>query len=781
MKTYIGLALLLLGLPGIFDSARAAEVTLGDVVVQGNRRLSREAVLHHLGAVPDARTTELALQESFRRLWSLGVLDDLSLELSESESGALLTVSVREKPLFSGMKVEGTELPDDRIRRALEASGIHLKPASPYDPYQGWLIRQALLELEEKIHHPKAEVDLEERVSESGSVELVFRVREGPRLKIAEIDFVGNATFSDARLEKQMRWTKERGWLTAFTRKDALSRVRLREDLERVEAFYRSQGYARVEVSEPRVQVREEDERLTIVVWVREGPRYRLGKVSFSGQENLPEKTVAETLAKLGPARWLDFDRVEEGRQKILELCRSRGYVMADVQARITTAEEAGRAAVEYEIREGKPFLVRRIDITGNHRLPDRLFRRQLLQQEGRLFNAHLLQRSLRRLKQSGMTDGLSPAEVRMELDPNSQTVDLSLQVRERGRQGIWLSGSALGTASLIYDLVNLLGWGERVQAELAVGPRILNLTLGVLTQNFLGVGWDLGWTFFNRFTRFEGPEANDIRSLFTRRGIGGALAATRVISSASQLAVQVQSERIAVRDRLAGFGQLFAPGTVNIQSRVTRTEIRPTWIHDSTEGYGAERQGRWARLSAGWAGGPLGGDIHLLNPSMDYRFFQPDSLSRGRHGYAARFLLSGVHDFRHDAVPFHERFFAGGSLVRGFNTGEVSPRSAQGSTGVRSSVPVGGDLLGATNFEYRIPVRERLDAAYFFDLGFSGLARKGSLTGVRTALQGSTGGELQLRLPWIGQPVRLIFAWNPFRFHEDRKGRIKLGFGQLF
>src|SRR5690606_39523496 len=62
-----------------------------------------------------------------------------------------------------------------------------------------------------------------------GVFTLTFNVREGERLSIADIEFIGNERFSDSQLEKALR-TKEEGFFWFRTGK--FDRARWEEDLQ---------------------------------------------------------------------------------------------------------------------------------------------------------------------------------------------------------------------------------------------------------------------------------------------------------------------------------------------------------------------------------------------------------------------------------------------------------------------------------------------------------------------------------------------------------------------
>ena len=203
------------------------------------------------------------------------------------------------------------------------------------------------------------------------------------------------------------------------------------------------------------------------------------------------------------------------------------------------------------------------------------------------------------------------------------------------------------------------------------------------------------------------------------------------------------------------------------------------------------------------YTGGLLGGNVNYYRPTLDFRYFHP--MNQGRNVLAVRLLGSFVHGFQSTAVPYYQRFFAGGDFdIRGFDFRALSPiafitrnptsTDAPGNTVSQpfdDIVYVGGDTQGVANLEYRIPVAGHvLTLAPFFDLGNAWVLKRDQLTrqiinargqlvkvpvmllpGTNSSIRTSTGMELQILLPVINVPFRVIYAINPNRLDRSFVG----------
>jgi outer membrane protein insertion porin family len=203
------------------------------------------------------------------------------------------------------------------------------------------------------------------------------------------------------------------------------------------------------------------------------------------------------------------------------------------------------------------------------------------------------------------------------------------------------------------------------------------------------------------------------------------------------------------------------------------------------------------------FVGGFLGGNVNYYRPSMDFRYFKP--MNRGRNTLAFRFLSSYVQGFSNTSVPFYERFFMGGDYdIRGFDFRSISPIAKverlidviDPETGLGIKRPfddivyVGGDTQAVVNLEYRIPIVGPITLAPFLDVGNAWVTKKKQLQrevidadgkvriegvqflpGTNSGLRTSTGLELQVVMPVINAPFRLIFAFNPNRLDRTYFG----------
>ena len=130
---------------------------------------------------------------------------------------------------------------------------------------------------------------------------------------------------------------------------------------------------------------------------------------------------------------------------------------------------------LDIDIDEGKPFYVSRIEFTGNTITRDKVIRRELLLDEGQIYNSQLWELSILRLNQLNYFEPLKvdqDSESRQNADDG--TVDLLLKLKEKGKNSIGLNGGISGLQGtfigLNYETNNFLGLGETLSVEANIG-----------------------------------------------------------------------------------------------------------------------------------------------------------------------------------------------------------------------------------------------------------------------------------------------------------------------
>src|SRR6476620_1592025 len=184
-------------------------------------------------------------------------------------------------------------------------------------------------------------------------------------------------------------------------------------------------------------------------------------------------------------------DKLRKGIENMRKLYGKFGYIDFVPEPDFHPAED-GSDQIDLTLTadEGKQFFVRRIDFSGNTTTRDKVIRREILLDEGDMFNTRLWDVSILRLNQLGYFEVLKEGEAAdIKRNRVTNTVDITLKVKERGKNSIGLNGGVSGIAGSFmgfnYSTNNVLGLGETLSLDAQLGTRLRSVSLG-FTEPYL-------------------------------------------------------------------------------------------------------------------------------------------------------------------------------------------------------------------------------------------------------------------------------------------------------
>ncbi len=241
-----------------------ASAVIGQIVVDGNVRVSDSAFFSNLHLKKGDPYDEKAVRQEFNRLWDLELFDDISVEARRRGATTVdLIFHVRDRPLIGSVTFVGMKaISETQIQERLQQSKSEVRRGQPVD---FTVLRRA----EALITHmlgEKGYLDARARARlgapSQGQRDVTFDIREGAKTKIKKIDFTGNAVFSDAQLKKTLKLTKEAFWLTSWASSKPLYHpAKFDQDAENIRTAYRSRGFIDIVIQPEVVEVASDSER----------------------------------------------------------------------------------------------------------------------------------------------------------------------------------------------------------------------------------------------------------------------------------------------------------------------------------------------------------------------------------------------------------------------------------------------------------------------------------------------------------------------------------------
>ena len=768
--------------------------------------------------VPYDESVEEIMRDDFRRLWATKFLDDLRIETTDHTFangvvGKLITYHMEERErikIVNYLDDEGESI--DIIKRTdideqLQGRGIQLRLDSFRDAGTIRRVEGVLREMMAEKGFTNAEVS--HTITPVGGgpklINVTFRVGEGPKIKIRDVEFVGNVAKSDGTLQRKLKDNKPKGILSFITGSGTYQQAKYESDAELVEAYYRNEGYVRARVGQPEIRVLEDSDDgktrwIELRIPITEGPRYRVGNFAIAGS-TIVEADALRQLFDLEEGDWFSEKKIREGMIAARDIYGAGGYMeftgfpeysfsddTAGVPDALAAAPSQDQSTVDItmQLQEGQQYVINRITFVGNTTTRDNVIRRELRLFEGATFSTEALKYSLRRVNQLGYFEQIN------EEDPQAAQIDkvadrdglvnITLTLTEQNRNqltfGAGVSQYDGVFGQLGFQTANFLGRGESLSVNLQAGDRTQNYQLAFTEPFLFDRNITGGFDVYKRALQFIGA--------YTQKSTGGNLVFGFPVADFSRMFINYSYEQVKIADlneafldptcitSLEGCSSISLADTSQVNEdalesvrrnpfifdslligaggRRTVSKIVPSFVHNTIDNPIFPNTGK--RLSASIDLALLGGNTQFIKPSLE-------ALKMWRHTSRTSFGLRGQLEFitpvrETSTLPIFEKLFLGGEYsVRGFDIRSIGPSDP--TTGL----VLGGNKSFLFNAEYSVTMANPVRLIFFYDAGQVAAQNEPfALDKFRT----STGAEVRFFMPVLNVPFRLIFSANPQR-----------------
>lgn len=725
---------------------------------------------------------ERELLQDFDRLWATGFLDDLRIEVSDSPfpngaAGRHVTFVLTERDRVKFVSFQGTgRLTTADIDARLQERDLVIHPDTFLDASRLRSIAGVVRTLYNEHGYRQANVAVETTPVEGSprTVAVVFRVTEGPRTRVLETTFPGHGEVSEAALRGTLKHTKGPGLFTFMTGGSVFSNEAFDEDAALVQEYLRDRGYVAAIVGQPQLTVVEESlagdvQWVRVEVPIETGPRYRVGTVTFAGNEKVDSAVLAHVFRKIEPGEFYRHQDFEDARTKLQELYGATGYLDFSAYPDLQPVVEADVPTVNVTITvtEGEQYVVNRIDVSGNTTTRDDVIRREIMLVEGGTFNTEALRVSLRRLNQLGFFKPIEDGES-VAITPvpgNERSVDIRLKVEEENRNqisfGLGVSQVDGFFGNVGFQTSNFLGRGETVSLSLQRGQTASNYQIAATRSYIAGRPIGAGVTAFSTKLDYQDGTGTVYYSEVRQ---GGSLSLSM---SRGFLRYGLQLARESINTQLLNS---FTSATGLRDGRYEEARLSPSMTYNTVDHPVFPRRGLRLSGSVDLAGGWLGGTLRYIRPEGEAQGYLP--LGR-RFAIGGRVTSGALRPYGEtDALPYYRRYFLGGETsIRGLEVRTVGPYND-------NNQPAGGDKFVLFNAELSVDLLPMARLLAFHDAGQAFAERERiDLRHLRT----STGLELRVMMPVINAPIRLIYSWNIYRDSFQPAHGFRFAIGSTF
>ena len=397
-----------------------------------------------------------------KKLWGLELFSDINFYVTKVKNNKIsLEIDVVELPTLTDVKINGLKkgvieslIKDTDLTTGKKLSESFLTNTKNY--IENKYKKEGFLDTNVSLITSKDSIG-------ENSFKMVVNVDKGSRIKIKEINFVGNEIFKSNKLRSKLKNTKHKTSKRIWKRSKFIEKD-FKEDLSSLINFYKEEGYrdARI-LSDTLIRNDNGSNTISLNLDVEEGSKYYFGDIDFIGNTVYSNNILQRVLGlKKGDVyngvllKKRIADNSKPDGEDITNLYQNSGYLFSNVNAVEVSATED---TINFEIRitEGKLANFNKISVEGNTKTNDHVIYRELRTKPGELYSKSKLVRTVREVGQLGFFDAEQINPQIENVDPNSGTIDVRFDLVESGAsqielQGGYGQGGFIGTLGLSFN-----------------------------------------------------------------------------------------------------------------------------------------------------------------------------------------------------------------------------------------------------------------------------------------------------------------------------------------
>lgn len=385
------------------------------------------------------------IAHAVRQLYRTGIFSDVQIFHQRAGSnGVDIEIRVQEQPRLQRYEIEGVKRSERReLRERLNLlSGFAVTTS----------VREQALSTIRRYYREKGywgtTIDVYEELSDDdrNRVTLTFNIDPGERIKVREISFEGNNSFTDRRIRREFSTIKQDRWWRIFKR-HVYTRDEYQEGIENVIQFYRDNGFLDVRVVADTVFVDDWRRKQGVFfdLTINEGPQYRIRNIEWDGNTVYTDEQLTFFLGfekgdVFDDSRFQENISFRRDENDIRSLYENIGYLFFGIDYDLQFVD-GDSVDVSFEIVENEIATIRRVSFNGNVKTHDDVVRRTIRTAPGQTYSRSLIVRSIRELAQLGYfsPEGISPD---LQPDIENQTVDVIFNLDEtQGTDNFEFSG----------------------------------------------------------------------------------------------------------------------------------------------------------------------------------------------------------------------------------------------------------------------------------------------------------------------------------------------------
>ena len=481
---------------------------------------------------------------------------------------------------------------------------------------------------------------------------------------------------------------EKKSW-ALLSKRDQYAKQKLVGDLDKLISFYRDRGYLNFEIVSTQVSLTPDKKSTYINLNIKEGDKYTVSSVNIIGDIGIPKKEL-NSLVHIGKGNVYSQKLLEETRKNLESALGKKGYAFAKINIDSDIDEINKTVALKLIAIPGSRAYVRRINIKGNYRTRDDVYRREMRQLESSWYSKEQVERSKVRIQRLPYVESVKISQT--PVAGSNDQVDLEVTVKERLSNQFSIGAGFSQSQGFLFNVSlkqeNFMGTGKRLFLGIENSKSVKNYNITYTNPYYTVDGISRGFTaYVNQFDGNEGLVSDYISNRY-----GGDVHYTVPVSETDSVRFSIGGEHRKIKttantpdhinDFIAKNGSTYDQllGTVSYTRDTRDRTIFPT---------------KGQKQSISLESALPSSDLEYNKIRYNGSFYKgiSDNLIFAVKGRVALGKGSGG-----DGLPFYQKFYSGGlRSVRGFDQNSLGPRDSKGD-------PKGGDLATSATAEVLFP-----------------------------------------------------------------------------
>ena len=703
--------------------AYSNEKQVNYIIIDGNTRITSSEIIEYSRIEIGKIYSKNDISALIKNLFSTSLFNNVKINIENNTA----YINVSERPIISKILIEGNKLLEtEQILSSLK--GIGLSQSKPYNKNLIDKVQQELIRLYYDNGRYSSVISLTEKELDNNLIELSLLIDEGSASTIKEIKIIGNNEYSERQIKSLIK-SGPKYWFELWSDKDIYNSTLLDQDIEAIRDFYFNRGYAKFTIISKQVNLSPNKENIYITLSINEGPLFKFGKITAYGLEKFSSEIFTNVFKfNLKPNSIFSRSKIETTKESIEFLLGEQGYAFPQISYDPIFRNDTNFVDITFNVDPKSKSYVRRINIKGNTKTNDEVYRRELRQFESSIYSESNIQRSKIRLQRLKYVNNVDLKKTMINESLGLVDIDYILEETQSGefKVGAGYSDSSGAVFNIKVQQDNFLGKGNNVALELEKSS-------------------------YKKLIRYRNTDP-----YYTNDGVSKSVSlvySETDVSSTSTAAYISDTIAYGVNyDIPISETRSYGYGVELLFTDYTTTVGSPTNVTSFIDKYGNSHLGfifnakliedtRDRTVYASRGNRELLTGNFYLPPDLDYSY----ASLKFSGEYNTPYILNVMDEFDWNTVftikpqiglgtgllgssslPFHDKFFAGGdSTVRGFDSNSLGPLRNNTTCTAKTCDAIGGDFLLAIQNDWVFPPPPFLGkdkrifrASLFLDIG---------------------------------------------------------------